>query len=415
MQKDNDDLYKRLGVRKNSTIETIKKSYKKAALQWHPDKNQHQKDLASEKFKDISEAYEILSDSEKRNLYDRVGLQGLRDMEQGGGHPGHPGHGPDMFNFARGGPGAFFAATGRGGGSGGPNFSDPRDIFKMFFSNNQGMFANEDMGFFGQPGTGGGGIPGMFSQNPNMNPNQNQNPNQNPNQDKFAPGGSFHNKFGPGGTFQKKFGPGGTFQQKFEKKFPDSFPNGFPNKNPNLNPNMEGGNPYMKTGTHPGMKTGKQDDTSDDDTYENSGAKDITHPAKISLETLYNGGTKKMKISNGGREKIFEIKVEPGYKAGTKVTFGHKDHNLPSVGNVAFVIEEKEHSDFERDGDDLIYKNKFDKSNKKIEIETIDGKLIDVLTEGTKVGKTITISNEGMPIRKKGKLVGKGDMIVLLK
>lgn len=64
------NYYKILGVSKNASLDEIKKAYKKLAIKWHPDKNLNNKEEAEEKFKVISEAYSILSDEEKRILYD---------------------------------------------------------------------------------------------------------------------------------------------------------------------------------------------------------------------------------------------------------------------------------------------------------------------------------------------------------
>ena len=73
------ELYDRLGVSPSATDNEIKKSYRKLALKWHPDKNKT--DEAQEKFKQISEAYGILSDKEKREQYDRRGLRGMNEPE----------------------------------------------------------------------------------------------------------------------------------------------------------------------------------------------------------------------------------------------------------------------------------------------------------------------------------------------
>jgi len=67
------NLYDILGVSKTATKEEINKAYKKLAVKWHPDKNLDNKDEAEEKFKNISSAYEILSDVEEKNFYDRHG------------------------------------------------------------------------------------------------------------------------------------------------------------------------------------------------------------------------------------------------------------------------------------------------------------------------------------------------------
>ncbi|XP_077979257.1 dnaJ homolog subfamily B member 6-like isoform X6 [Glandiceps talaboti] len=71
------DYYKVLGVARNSTDDEIKKAYRKLALKWHPDKNQDKKDEAEKKFKEISEAYQVLSDKKKKEIYDKYGAEGL--------------------------------------------------------------------------------------------------------------------------------------------------------------------------------------------------------------------------------------------------------------------------------------------------------------------------------------------------
>ncbi|KAF4799401.1 DnaJ subfamily B member 8 [Turdus rufiventris] len=65
------DYYKVLGLQENASPDDIKKSYHKLALKWHPDKNPKNKEEAEKKFKEIVEAYEILSDPRKRSLYDK--------------------------------------------------------------------------------------------------------------------------------------------------------------------------------------------------------------------------------------------------------------------------------------------------------------------------------------------------------
>ncbi|KAF6209039.1 hypothetical protein GE061_014782 [Apolygus lucorum] len=64
------DYYKVLDVTKNSTTADIKKAYRKLALKWHPDKNPDNPEEATKRFKEISEAYEVLSDDSKRKIYD---------------------------------------------------------------------------------------------------------------------------------------------------------------------------------------------------------------------------------------------------------------------------------------------------------------------------------------------------------
>ncbi|MBR1786006.1 MAG: molecular chaperone DnaJ [Paludibacteraceae bacterium] len=75
------DYYEVLGVQKNATAEEIKKAYKKMALQWHPDRHvndsEADKKAAEEKFKEAAEAYDVLSDPQKRQRYDQFGFQGV--------------------------------------------------------------------------------------------------------------------------------------------------------------------------------------------------------------------------------------------------------------------------------------------------------------------------------------------------
>ena len=73
------DFYEVLGVPKNASDEDIKKAYRKLAMKYHPDRNQGEAGKASEeKFKEAAEAYEVLSDSSKRQRYDQFGHEGVR-------------------------------------------------------------------------------------------------------------------------------------------------------------------------------------------------------------------------------------------------------------------------------------------------------------------------------------------------
>ena len=111
------DYYEILGVTKSASAEEIKKAYRKVALQYHPDRNQGDK-AAEEKFKEAAEAYEILSDAQKKAKYDQFGHAGM-DPSNFGGHS-YQGNMEDIFrNF-----GDIF-----GGGGGGGGF----DPFETFF------------------------------------------------------------------------------------------------------------------------------------------------------------------------------------------------------------------------------------------------------------------------------------------
>ena len=67
----NTDYYDVLNISKDADINTIKKAYKKLAIKWHPDKNKDNKQEAETKFKSISEAYQVLSDNDKRQEYNK--------------------------------------------------------------------------------------------------------------------------------------------------------------------------------------------------------------------------------------------------------------------------------------------------------------------------------------------------------
>ncbi|XP_029460857.1 dnaJ homolog subfamily B member 2 isoform X2 [Rhinatrema bivittatum] len=71
------DYYKVLGVSKDASKDDIKRAYRKQALRWHPDKNPENKEFAEQKFKEVAEAYEVLSDERKRDVYNRYGKDGL--------------------------------------------------------------------------------------------------------------------------------------------------------------------------------------------------------------------------------------------------------------------------------------------------------------------------------------------------
>jgi DnaJ-class molecular chaperone len=119
------DFYETLGVSKSATKDEIKSAYRKQAMQWHPDRNKSPD--AEEKFKEINEAYEVLSNTEKKSAYDQFGHAAF-DPSSGnfGGHTYSQQNGPFNFTWQSqgGGQGADFDFGG---------FSNPFDIFEQFF------------------------------------------------------------------------------------------------------------------------------------------------------------------------------------------------------------------------------------------------------------------------------------------
>lgn len=87
------DFYDNLGVDRSASAAEIKKAYRKLAMKYHPDRNPGDKE-AEDKFKEAAEAYEVLSDSEKRTIYDQYGAEGLRSS----GFRGGPGNFEDIFS-----------------------------------------------------------------------------------------------------------------------------------------------------------------------------------------------------------------------------------------------------------------------------------------------------------------------------
>uniref|UniRef100_A0A0D9WJP7 J domain-containing protein n=1 Tax=Leersia perrieri TaxID=77586 RepID=A0A0D9WJP7_9ORYZ len=331
------DYYKILGVDKAASDDDLKKAYRKLAMKWHPDKNPNNKKEAENKFKQISEAYEVLSDPQKRAVYDQYGEEGLKGQvpPPGATFFSTGGDGPNVFRF---------------------NPRNAEDIFAEFFGSSSP---------FGGMGGGMGGGPGM--------------------------------RMGGGG------GP------RFSSSIfgDDIFGSGF------------GGG---ADGHHHGMHAG-------------GGGRALKAPAierklPCSLEELYKGTTKKMKISReiadaSGKtipvEEILTIDVKPGWKKGTKITFPEKGNEQPNVipADLVFIIDEKPHPVFTRDGNDLVVTQKIPLAEAltgyTVQLMTLDGRSLTIpISSVISPGYEEVVRGEGMPIpkdpSKKGNLRVKFDI-----
>lgn len=138
------DYYKILGVSRGADENEVKKAYKRLSKKYHPDRVEFsQKDAAKKKFMEISEAYQVLKDKEKRQIYDQGGDEAVKDYEQNQNNPGAGGgfRGGPFGGFGFGGGG--FGGGGFGKGAGGMHF------------NIEDLFGNFDP-FGGSQGHGGG-------------------------------------------------------------------------------------------------------------------------------------------------------------------------------------------------------------------------------------------------------------------
>lgn len=347
------DYYKLLGVSKSATPDEIKKAYKKMALKWHPDRNNDHQDAASKKFKQIGEAFEVLSDDNKRAIYDQYGEEGLKAGPQPGGPGGNPfasaGNPYGGGGGAGGFPGGFSFQTGPGGGMGGGGGGfqprDPNDLFSSIFGSMGGMGGG---GMDGDPfgGGGGGGGPSMF-------------------------GGP------PGGSSRRR--PGQSHAHSHQQEAPPA-------------------------------------------------PAEITRPLALTLEELYKGGTKRLKITrhrqNGTEEeKILEIAYKAGWKKGTKIKFagaGHEDE-YGQGQTIVFVVEEKPHARVKREEDDEIVSVDIPllealtgSTTPTKQVEQLDGRKISVpVPKGViRPNQETRIPGEGFPITKASSTKKVGDMVV---
>uniref|UniRef100_A0A8C2D657 DnaJ heat shock protein family (Hsp40) member B5 n=1 Tax=Cyprinus carpio TaxID=7962 RepID=A0A8C2D657_CYPCA len=333
------DYYKILGIPSGSNEDEIKKAYRKMALKFHPDKNKDPN--AEEKFKEIAEAYEVLSDPKKRVIYDQYGEDGLKT----GGTGSSSGQGTTYHYTFHGDPHATFASFFGG--------SNPFDIF--FGSGRQRGTTN---------GTNDHG--GDHDMDIDMDGDD----------DPFS---SFSH-----------FGFNGI--------------NGF---------HHGGGRRHRNEPLHGGRK--KVQDPP------------VVHELKVSLEEIFHGCTKRMRITrrrlNPDRrtmrteDKILNIVIKRGWKEGTKITFPKEGDETPEniPADIAFVLKDKGHPLFKRDGSNIIYTAKIGLKEAlcgcTVNIPTIDNRAITLpCNDIIKPGTIKRLRGEGLPFPKNPSQ--RGDLIV---
>ncbi|XP_006634747.1 dnaJ homolog subfamily B member 4 [Lepisosteus oculatus] len=312
------DYYKILGIQRGASDEDVKKAYRKQALKWHPDKNTAAN--AEEKFKEIAEAYEVLSDPKKREIYDQFGEEGLK-----GGPGGCDGQGGNFTYTFHGDPHATFAA-----------FFGGSNPFEMFFGRKAagGRGEEEDMEVDADP-----------------------------------------------------FGA-----------FPGFNLNGFPRER------------HMGLG----QARRRQDPA-------------IHHDLRVSLEEVFAGCTKRMKISRrrlnpDGRtlrteDKILTIEIKRGWKEGTKITFPREGDESPGTipADIVFVIKDKPHARFRREGSNIVSPVRVSLRQAlcgcSVTVPTVDGKSYTLkCAEVIRPGMRKIISGQGLPFPKNPDQ--RGDLVV---
>ncbi|SCU98849.1 LADA_0H15742g1_1 [Lachancea dasiensis] len=333
-------LYDMLGVQPTANETELKKGYRKAALKYHPDKPSGN----AEKFKEISEAFEILNDAQKREIYDTYGLEAARN-----GGPAFGGAGP---GGAGGHPGAGF------GGAHAFSNEDAFNIFSQFFGGGASSGgASPFGGFGGGEDAFGGGFSSGF------------------------PGGS-HGGFSAGGF------PGGTSFRSSGGGMPGGFQSGASSPPPE--------------------------------------EKTVQVNLPVNLEDLFQGKKKSFKITRKGpggtsEKQQVDIQLRPGWKAGTKITYKNEGDYNPQTGRrqtMQFILQEKPHEHYTRDGNDLIYslplsfKESLLGFNKTI--QTIDGRTLPISRiQPVQPSDVSTYPGQGMPIAKTP--TQRGDLIVKYK
>ncbi len=339
------DYYEVLGVDKKASAEEIKKAYRKKAIQYHPDKNPGDKE-AEEKFKEAAEAYEVLSDPQKRQRYDQFGFAGM---------------------------------SGAGGFSGG-DFS-MQDIFSQFGD----LFESWGMG-----------------------------------------GGSFSSFFGGGGSRGGQRVRRGTDLRVKVRLTLEEINSGVEKK--------------IKVKKLVECKhchgTGSADGSSGETCPTCKGTGRVVRTQRgifgmmqvqETCPTCHGEGKiikNKCTHCNGDGvvrdEEIITIKIPAGVSGGMQIPVQGKGNAAPRggvPGDLLVLVEEEEHKDLVRDGNDLIYNLLLDMPTAilggQVQIPTLTGDVKITITPGTQPGKVLRMRGKGLPIIDQyARQYGTGDLLI---
>ncbi|XP_068191632.1 dnaJ homolog subfamily B member 5 [Antennarius striatus] len=302
------DFYKVLGVSAESDEDEIKRAYRRLALRFHPDKNSDAD--AEERFKEIAEAYEVLTDPPRRSAYDLFGEEGLkngapvstngkvfRNTFQGDAHSAFSSRGSDHFDI-------FF----------GPDFDVDDDLFNPFR-----RFPFSHVG-----------------------------------------GPSFHE---------------GGVKRRGQRRLQDE---------------------------------------------------EAVHDLPVTLEEVMHGCTKHVKVTRSRRhadggvrpeEKVLNVVVKKGWRAGTRITFPREGDDTPNgpPADVTFVLRDKEHSQYRRDGANIVYTANITLKEAlcgcTVSVPTLDSRMMPLpCSDVIKPGAVRRLRGEGLPLPKSP--TQRGDLVV---
>ncbi|KAM8743450.1 dnaJ homolog subfamily B member 5 [Acanthopagrus latus] len=301
------DFYKVLGVTPESNEDEIKKAYRKMALKFHPDKNSDAD--AEDRFKEIAEAYEILTDPKKRSIYDQFGEEGLKNGVS------MTGQGQGFRNHFHGDPHATFST-----------FFHGSDHFDIFF----GSEPDED--------------------------------------DLFNP----------------------------FRRFPFSHVNGSHDA---------------------GLRRGQRRLQGDE----------VVHDLLVTLEEVMHGCTKHVKITRSrlnpdsrslrSEEKVLNVVVKKGWKAGTRITFPREGDETPNStpADITFILRDKEHNQYKRDGSNIVFTAQITLKEAlcgcTVNVPTLDNRMMPLpCSDVIKPGAVRRLRGEGLPLPKSPSQ--RGDLVV---